>query len=205
LLAGADPKAPLCAALLALTVASTAQGAEVSTRPPEIPLYPGDAYRLFGAVSFGRGIRFNNPYRLQTELGDGAESLSLSATYTDLQLGVVFDAAGTFAHGVSVHGSFALDGVPQEVVTPSYVLFVALDPRWALVGRAGLPFVVEPDFNVGFEAAGGGIFYVTSGLGVTASLVGNLFYGAATYESPRTAIPMLSLEAGIFYDYEVLP
>jgi hypothetical protein len=173
--------------------------------PPEIRLSPGPAYRFFGGLALGRGVRFNNPYRLQTELGDSAESLSVSAPYTDLQLGVVFDAASTIAHGVAVHGSIALAGIPQEVLSPSYVLFVRLDPRWALVGRAGLPIVIEPDVNVGFEAGGGGVFYLTSGLGMTASLVGSLFYGAATFESSRTAIPMLSLEAGLFYDYEVLP
>ena len=143
-------------------------------------------------------MRFNNPYRLQTELGNNAESLSLSATYTDLQLGAVVDGGVADRAGIGVHGSIALDGVPQEVISPSYVLFVRLDPRWALVGRAGLPIVVEPDLNVGFEASGGGLFYLTAGLGVTASLVGSLFYGAATLERSRTAIPLLSLEARIF-------
>ena len=89
--------------------------------------------------------------------------------------------------------------------TPSYALLWSVDPRWALTGRAGLPIVAEPDANVGFELAGGGIYYLTAGIGVTASLVGSLFFSAATLESSRPAIPIVSLELGAVYDYEVLP
>ena len=65
--------------------------------------------------------------------------------------------------------------------------------------------MIEPDFNAGFEIAAGGVFFTTAALGVTLDLVGSLFFGAATVETPRTAIPLLSLELGILYDYEVLP
>jgi hypothetical protein len=43
---------------------------------------PGGAAQLAAALFFGRGLRFNNPYRLSTQLGDTAESLSLTATST---------------------------------------------------------------------------------------------------------------------------
>src|SRR6185295_11658619 len=45
------------------------------------------------ALSVGRGLRFNNPYRLAQPLGDTPESVSLSATYLDAGLGVLFPAA----------------------------------------------------------------------------------------------------------------
>ena len=171
----------------------------------DAPLRVGTPFHLMGGFALGRGVRFDNPYRLRTELGRDAQSLSLTAPYADLSIGATVGDAGPLSQGASVHASFALSGVPQEVITPAYVLFVRPTPRFGLLGRAGIPIVVEPDFNAGFEAAAGGIFYVTASVGVTASLVGSLFYGAATLESPRTSIPVLSLEAGLVYDYEVLP
>jgi hypothetical protein len=165
----------------------------------------GGVVHLFGGLAAGRGLRFDNPYRLQTELGSNAQSVSLSATYLDAYLGAAFGGAGPIFHGAVVHGSFATDGIPQEVVTPSYLLLVRPAPRWGVVGRVGLPIVIEPDANVGFEMAAGGQLYLTAAVGLSASLVGSLFYGAATLDTPRTAIPILSFEAGAFFDYEVLP
>ena len=74
-----------------------------------------------------------------------------------------------------------------------------------MFGRAGLPIVVEPDANLGFEIAGGGACFATASLGVTAELVGDLFFGAATLDQSRTAIPIVSAELGVIYEYEVLP
>src|SRR5260221_1645959 len=170
---------------------------------PSLPLPPlGASYRLLAGLGFGRGIRFENPYRLQTELGHNAESLSLTATYLDAQLGGVLGARGALFHGVVIHGSFALPGIAHEVCTPSYLLLVRPDGRWGILGRAGIPIVIEPDANAGFEVSGGGVLYLTAGIGITASLVGSLFFGAATLDSSRPAIPILSLELGALYDYE---
>ena len=185
---------------------SRSSSADEPTRLPSTPLPPlGGEYRLMAGMGVGRGIRFENPYRLQTELGSDARSLSLTATYLDLSIGALLAGSTRVFHGVTVHGSFALDGITQEVVTPSYLFLYRPDPRWAILGRAGLPIVIEPDANVGFELAGGGVFYLTAGLGITASLVGSLFFAAGTLESSRPTIPLLSMEAGVVYDYEVLP
>ncbi len=207
---------PFRAAVAALAFATPAAPAEdpvpasdavaaVAPPPPEIPIRLGPAYHLFAGLEVGRGLRFNNPYRLETELGSDARSLSLTATYLDVQVGAVLGGAGPVFHGVALHGSFALDGIRQEVLTPSYVCLVRSTSRFGLLARAGIPIVVRPDFNAGFEIAGGGIVYLTAGIGLTASLVGSLFYGAATLDTPRTAIPLLSFQAGAFYDFEVLP
>jgi hypothetical protein len=170
------------------------------------PLPVGSTYAFFGGLAAGRGIRFNDPFRLRTELGSSAESLSLTATYLDLHFGaVVGGGGGALSHGIAAHGSFALGGVRQEVITPSYVLLARVDPRWGVVGRAGIPVVVEPDLSAGLEAAVGGVFHLTAAVGVTASLVGSLFFGAATLDTGRTTIPVLSLEGGVVYDFEVLP
>jgi hypothetical protein len=184
--------------------ASAAEDARAA-RSVRTPLHVGTTYDFFGGLAVGRGIRFDNPYRLRTELGTTAESLSLTATYLDVYVGAAAFATGILSHGIAVHGSFALDGIPQEVVTPSYVLRVRPAPRWGVVGRAGVPIVVEPDLSAGLEAALGGVFYVTAGVGITASVVGSLFFGAATLDTARTSIPILSLEGGAVYEFEVLP
>jgi hypothetical protein len=185
---------------------SAARDADQGARLPSTPLPPlGGEYRLMAGAAVGRGIRFENPYRLQTELGSNAESLSLTATYFDLSLGALLAGGDRIFHGVVVHGSFALDGITQEVVTPSYLFLYRPDPRWAVLGRAGFPIVIEPDANVGFEVAGGGIFYLTAALGLSASLIGSMFFAAGTLDSARPAIPILSMELGAVYDYEVLP
>jgi hypothetical protein len=162
-------------------------------------------YHFLAAAGFGRGIRFENPYRLQTELGKDAESLSLTATYLDLSFAALLGGHGSVFHGVRLGADFALDGIAQEVLTPSYLLFYRIDPRWALLARAGVPIVVEPDVNAGFELGGGGVFYLTAGFGLTASLAASLFFGAATLDSARPAAPILSMDLGLVYDYEVLP
>jgi hypothetical protein len=121
------------------------------------------------------------------------------------KLGATLRAGSKVSHGIELDASFGLGGVPQEVVTPSYVALFHATPRWTFRGRAGLPVVIEPDANVGFEAAVGGVFFGTAALGVTLDVVGSLFFGAATVETPRTAIPLLSMEIGVLYEYEVLP
>lgn len=159
---------------------------------------------LFGALEIGRGLRLNNPYRLETVLGDDAESLSLTATYLDLSAGAAFGPPDALQHGASLHVSFALHGIPQEVLTPSYVAMARLAP-FRLHGRVGTPIVLEPDLNIGGEVAAGGAWFLTAGLGVGVELCASLFYGAATYDRSATAIPIVSFQGGLAIDYEVLP
>jgi hypothetical protein len=158
-----------------------------------------------GGMNLGRGLRFNNPYRLRTVLGDDAESLSLSATYVDLHLGRTFSAPDTWEHGISAQLSIALDGIRQEVVTPSYLLVRRHGPRLLGFGRAGFPIVLEPDAAVGLQAGLGGAYFLTANLGIGAELDFSLFYGAATIEEAATIIPVLSLAMGVFFDWEKLP
>lgn len=171
---------------------------------PRTPRRVGTAVRLFGGASFGRGLRFNNPYRLETVLGNDARSLSATAPYVALEAGAVA-GSGHFLHGALIEASIATEGIPQEVLSPAYTLWYRLGDHWMLRGRAGFPIVVEPDLNAGMELGAGGTYYFTAALGVTASMVGSWFTGAATVESSRVSIPILSLQAGILYEYEVLP
>lgn len=159
----------------------------------------------FGAVSFGRGMRFNNPYRLGTVLGGSAESLSLTASYLDLALGFSLGEPDRLRHGAVGHFSTALEGVPQEVVGLSYLLVLPVGRDFLLLGRAGIPVVLRPDLTAGFELGLSGALMITGGLGVMAELVSSLFLGAATWEHDPSLLPVLSLQLGAYAEYEVLP
>ena len=162
--------------------------------------------RLFGLATVGRGLRFNNPYRLQTQLGETAESLSLTATYLDLGAGALFGEADDVQHGFVLHLSVALEGLAQQALSASYQLTYRDDdlPIMAF-GRLGPSFLLNPDPNVGAELAGGFAAFFTGSWGVVAELVGNLFWGAGTHASSTTVYPILSLQLGLIADIEVLP
>jgi len=203
------PELWLIAGTLAFALCSAGSAAAEPSQPDEPPSVArpasGPYLHMFGAMALGRGVRFNNPYRLATPLGDDAESLSLTATYLDASLSQTFGDPNGFQHGGSLHLSIALEGVPQEVVTPSYSLVRRFEPSWMAHARAGLPLVLGPDVNLGYELALGGAWLFMGGIGATAELVGDLYYGAATQERAASAIPVLSLQLGVVVDYEVLP
>ena len=161
------------------------------------------SYAQLQATAFvGDGLRFNNPYRLATPLGSSAESVSRTAAYADVGIAAAFGAA--FAHGAALRASFALEGVRQAVLTPSYLAWRRWS-AWALYGRAGIPVVLSPQTTWGLEAGVGGVWFARAGLGVAAELVGDVFYGAGTREVARPAYPVLSAQLGILGTYEVLP
>jgi hypothetical protein len=179
---------------------------DLSRTPARTPAPEHGGYvHTFAELALGKGFRLNNPYRLATPIGDRPESVSWSAAYLDLGVGAAFGPPDWLQHGGEVSLSVALDGIAQEVLTLSYVALLPLGEHALLRGRGGMPIVLEPDANVGLELAVGGAWLFTGGLGLSAELVGSLFYGAATLEKPSTAIPLISFELGIWADYEVLP
>jgi hypothetical protein len=208
-----------CSALLCLSARASAadadadsNGAEVEQQKPRVyeryrtPILSGpDYWHTFGSLSFGDGIRFNNPYRLSTELGSSAESLSLTAGYFDIGIGAVRGALDGLAHGAVLHLSIAAQGIPQEVLSLSYIALDRLGSgRTMLYARAGVPLILQPDLSGGLEAAFGGAFMITSGIGVQGELIGDVYYGAATLDHSVSTIPVLSAQLGVFFDYEVL-
>ncbi|HET7540165.1 MAG TPA: hypothetical protein VFK05_09840 [Polyangiaceae bacterium] len=201
--------AALCLCLFSSRLASAQQEAP---EPPageryRTPVLGSEAYfHAFGSLSLGKGLRFNNPYRLATPLGDTPESLSFSAAYYDFSLGLVRGPARGLSHGGVVHLSLAAQGIPQQVLSLSYAALTRLDNgRTLLLGRAGIPITLSPDLSAGLEAAVGGAYMISAGLGVQSELAFSLYYGAATQERSVTTIPVLSLQLGLFIDYEVLP
>lgn len=197
----------VCVAVLLSTSAWVELASASEARPSQAPerrVAPG-SLRGIAALSIGRGLRFNNPFRLATPLGSTPESVSLSATYLDLTLGALRAETFGLQHGVGLSGVVALSGIGQFGLTPSYLLHAGVSRAVELRGRLGVPIVVAPDTTLGLEAAFGSLLAVAYGLGVTGELVGNLFFGAATEERSVTTIPMLSLQLGLFFDHEFGP
>ena len=192
---------------LGCTLVLPSARAETGARQGAQTLLPeaGPYLHLLGAVSWGKGLRFNNPYRLATPLGDSAESVSATAGYANFAFALSSGNPSGLMHGGALALSVATDGVPQEVMTPAYQIGLRLPPHFLVYARAGLPLVFEPDPNLGYEIGVGGVYWLTAGIGLSAEVIGSLFYGAATQDTAATAIPLLSAQAGIAIGYEVLP
>ena len=202
----------LAAFLLIGPFGSRQAAAEEASRPLgferyRTPITGSESYfHGFATVSLGRGLRFNNPYRLATPAGDRPESVSLSAAYYDLGLGLVRGPANGLAHGGVLHLSIAAQGVPQEVFSLSYTALTRIGGgRTLLLARAGIPIILKPDLSGGLEAAFSAAYMISAGLGVQSEITGSFFYGAATQERSVTTIPVISAQLGLFVDYEVLP
>ncbi|HLV67141.1 MAG TPA: hypothetical protein VKY73_15075 [Polyangiaceae bacterium] len=165
----------------------------------------GSYAHFFGALAVGRGLRFNNPYRLATQLGETEQSLSLTASYADVSAGASFGSPSGFRHGAVAHLSTALEGIGQEVASLSYVVLHPVGRDVLVLARAGVPLVLRPDPTTGGELAAGATWFFSGGLGLSAELVGSLFFGAPTWERDPSAIPIVSLQVGVWTEYEVLP
>jgi hypothetical protein len=181
-------------------------GLELEPGVARTPAPEGGSYvHGFGELMLGKGLRLNNPFRLATPTGDDPDGLSFTAYYLDLGAGAAFGPPDGLQHGGEVSLSIATDGIAQQVMTLSYVALYPVASNALVRGRAGMPIVLSPDGNVGMELAFGGAWLLTGGFGLSAELVGSLFYGAATNEKSSTSVPVLSLEIGAWFDHEVLP
>lgn len=159
---------------------------------------------LVGTAFVGDGLRFNNPYRLATILGNSAQSLSRTATYGDVGVTLMFGDPDALAHGLALRTSVALEGVPQTVMTPSYVALHRWGP-WGAYGRVGPSIVLTPDVTWGMEGAAGGLWFPFAGIGVAAELVGDVYYGAGTRDVEVATYPVLSGQLGLWLSWEALP
>lgn len=165
----------------------------------------GTYARVMLSTAFGRGFRFNNPFRLRSALGEGGESVSLTSPYWDAAVTTTLGDPDGLQHGASLHFSAALEGVSQQALSLTYTALIR--GSWPVMGygRLGPSLLTAPDANLGFEAALGGAVFVTGAVGFTAELLGNLYYGAGTYDTTITTVPILSGHAGLVVDLEVLP
>lgn len=166
---------------------------------------PGFYARAFGTFSVGKGLRFSNPYRLSTVLGEDAASASLTATYVDISGNLAFGNPNGVQQGASIHVGSSVEGVLQPFVTPSYVVLYRADEPFMAYGRIGPVILLSPDANVGGEIAGSFSWFFLTGLGVTSEVAFDLFYGAATLTEQYSVVPVLSFQLGVIVDYEFLP
>lgn len=194
-------------ALAVLLAAANARAQEdlshldLSRTVARTPAPAGGPYvHTFGELAFGKGVHTNNPYRLGS-----SDAFGFTSTYFDLSLGVAFGPSDGLQHGMQVSWLTATDGVAQQVLGLYYAALYPVGPHAILRGRAGMPIVLSPDATMGLEAAAGGAWMVLGGVGVSAELVGSFFYGAATLDRSKTVIPVLALQVGAWFDYEVLP
>lgn len=184
---------------------AVALGVQAASGPPEQLTCKICYLHWIARSSLGAGLRFNNPFRLQTSLGEDNQSVSATSAYFDQLLGVFLGDPEGWQHGATVSWSTALSGVPQDVLVPSYAVYYRLSDLWSLHGRVGAPILLRPDGNVGMELAWGGTWLARGGVGVFAEVVGSLFWGAATYDRGATTIPLLSVQGGLSLEIETFP
>src|SRR5579883_2625645 len=193
--------ASLLVALLALAASREARADDESHESHAPTTRKTGWVDVFATAFVGDGLRFNNPYRLSTVLGSDAQALSRTAAYADLGGALVLGDPLTLAHGISLRGSFAMEGIPQAVMTPAYLVFHRWGP-WGAYGRAGAAIVLTPDTTWGFEGAAGGVWFPLAGVGIAAELVGDVFYGAGTHDVQVATYPVLSAEGGLWLSWE---
>lgn len=190
-------------AILAVPIVLAASEARALEK--EEPFKTKEGYaQIFVSVMGGTGLRFNNPYRLATPLGDDAESVSRTAGYVDIGFAGTLGNPLGLQHGFALRTTVAVEGVGQAVMTPSYFGWRRWG-AWALYGRAGTPLVLSPKVTWGLEASAGGAWFFLGGVAVTAEIVGDVFYGAGTRDVAVATYPVLSGQLGILGTYEVLP
>jgi hypothetical protein len=197
---------PVLAALATAQSADARADAGTSAAPDPSPAAPSRSYvRLLGGVSFGGGMRFNNPYRLATVLGRTAESVSATAPYAQISAGATFGPPDGLQHGGTLGLSFALAGVSQAVLAPGYLMLYRGPRSLLFYGRGGPAIVLSPNPNVGLEAGAGAAWFATGGVGLSLDVAGDLFYGAGTRDVKYAVYPVLSASLGLLVDLEVLP
>jgi hypothetical protein len=135
---------------------------------------------------------------------------TFAPAFMDALGGYVFASKARLRHGMGLGLSTNLssDGgytepvaaLDQLVVMPSYLLYWDANPDLFGVGHFGVPIVVRGGPNAGAEVAFALGYRWLAGLGTFAEAGLDAFAGA----SKRLNVSF-SLEAGLFFDYEVLP
>lgn len=169
------------------------------------------------------------PPRILASLGGGSslrivqdldyQQRRVAPGFIDASGAFVFGGAGIFRHGVSLTISLAVSGDgglaegfdpgSQFALTPAYLAYLRLSEDWDVFGHIGPSFAYTTNAStaggttatsVGLEVGVGGAFMVLAGLGIYAEGTHAIYLGSAD-----TIHPILSVEAGLMIDYEVLP
>lgn len=187
---------PLALALLGVVsvggIAGVARAQDAKTAPE----------RYVGMLSSGAGLRLAR----NRDFGQSA----LTPAYLDALGGYVFAGGGALRSGAALGASVAYtdDGgytepviaLEQLVLMPAYLLRYEPSTDLTLLAHAGVPIVVAGGPSCGLEVAGALGYRFLAGFGAFAELGFDTFLGTAT-----SVHPLLTLELGVFVDYEVLP
>ena len=163
--------------------------------------------RVFGSVGAGMTIRI-----LEYHVGV-LDQTRFAPPYLQLRGGFFFEGDGDLQHGVGLgiatpmngEGLPDRDGVIYGVdpfaawtFTPQYLLRIWFDDWIQLLGRVGASVTAAAAFNWGVEVGVGPVIKFLAGLGAYAEASFSTFFGTEYH-------PLVSLEAGIVIDYELLP
>ena len=168
-----------------------------------------DPGRVFAALSGGFSIRMIQHLDLSQQ--------RFAPAYLELTGGYMFEGGTMLSedlilrHGIGVSiatnlsgdGSArqGVDAAEQWVITPQYHAFLPVVEQWLVLhGIIGVPLAVSPVFSAGLELAFSAIFKWFAGMGAYAELDFSFYMGQGF-----TAHPLLSFEAGLMFDYELLP
>lgn len=185
---------------------SYAWGESSTDVPAAAPAPPAHRYaRIFGTVGAGGTVRI-----LQYEaLGQSR----FAPVYLQLRAGYFFDGDGDVQHGIGlgISTNLAADGqvdtaglilgidpLTTWTFTPQYLLRIWFGDWVQLVGRVGVSATASTLPNLGFEVGIGPVIKFLSGFGIYADVSFSGYFANDFH-------PLVSLEGGLVFDYEILP
>lgn len=184
---------------------------------------PEDPLRVMGYTGLGVGIR------LLANLDPPFHQDFVAPAYYEVG-GAVFLPGAEVRHGfgLGLTTNLTADGTTsggiqpgtQWVITPSYHLLVPLrrlmpdlGHDWiSIQGRVGIPLVFGAalggggtEFALGGELAAAVLFKFLAGFGLYLEISAAVFGGGPNPAGESTVHPVLGIDGGLLFDYEVLP
>jgi hypothetical protein len=157
--------------------------------------------RYFAALTAGVPLRLTR----NVDLDQG----TLAPLYSDVLAGYVLPGedvrhglGASLSLNLTADGGYTEPVAPGEqlALAPSYLLYVDLGPDSLMLGQAGLPIVLTGSNTIGLALSAALGYRLLAGVGVLAELGFETFVGVSSRLHPT-----VSLELGVFMDYEVLP
>jgi hypothetical protein len=164
--------------------------------------------RVFGSLGAGVSMRLYYDDRSPGEGGLGQEFLA--PAYLQLRGGYFLEGDGDLQHGFGLGLSTTLMDDPpnydvgfyafsQWTVTPTYYLRIWLSDEVQLLTQVGVPIALSGTYQAfGVELGAGLLYKFLAGFGIYAQVTFSGYF-AQFFQ------PLLSIDAGLAIDYEVLP
>lgn len=179
---------------------------------------------VFAHVGFGGTIRIVAHADTCNPDEPGREGCRFSPAYMELRAGYMFETDSILQHGVGlgISTNLAADGTRprgidpgnQWVFAPAYYARLWLDDWFQLLGHVGVPLSIanvtscrgtsceslDAAFNWAIEVGIDGVLKVLTGLGIYAGAMLDFWFANVS-----SSWPSVSFQAGLVFDYEVLP